>query len=396
VTPLALSNFSLVTCLGAGRAATLAALRAGRSGLAPCSFDTLPLDAYAGEVAGLAAQGFAGEWAGFDCRNNRLAAQALALDGFSASVAAAKARYGATRIGVFVGTSTSGILQTETAYRERDAAGWLPPAFDYARTHNTYALGRFVRSYLGLTGPAFAVSTACAATSKVFASAARMIAAGLCDAAIVGGVDTLCATTLFGFHALGVMASGPCRPFDAARNGISIGEAAGFALLERPGPRQDPETVLLLGTGESSDAYHMSLPHPQGAGAKRAMDLALADAGLAPGEIDYINLHGTATLAGDAAEDCAVASLFGGAVPCSSSKGFTGHTLGASGVVGAAVSALALQHGFMPGSPHTNRVDPEFGINYVLEGRPARINRVLSNAFGFGGVNCSLVLGRAA
>jgi len=396
MTALALSNFTLVTCLGAGRAATLAALRAGRSGLAPCRFDALPLDAYTGEVTGLATHELAGEWAKFDCRNNRIAAQALALDGFAASVAAAKARYGATRIGVFVGTSTSGILQTETAYRERDAAGWLPSGFDYAHTHNTYSLGRFVRGYLGLSGPAFAVSTACAATSKVFASAARMIAAGLCDAAIVGGVDTLCATTLFGFHALGVMAAGPCRPFDAARNGISIGEAAGFALIERPGPRLDPETVLLLGIGESSDAYHMSSPHPEGAGAARAMELALADAGLAPEEIDYINLHGTATLAGDAAEDCAIASLFGGAVPCSSSKGFTGHTLGASGIVGAVVGGLALQHGFMPGSPHTGRVDPEFRSNYLLEGRPAHINRVLSNTFGFGGVNCSLVLGRAA
>ena len=268
------------------------------------------------------------------------------------------------------------------------------PSFDYTRTHNTYALGHFVRDYLGLKGPAFAVSTACAATSKVFASAARMIAAGLCDAAIVGGADTLCATTLFGFHALGVMAEGPCRPFDAARNGISIGEAAGFVLLERAGAQHDSGTVLLLGTGESSDAYHMSSPHPDGAGAGRAMARALAAADLTPADIDYINLHGTATLAGDAAEDQAISSLFGNKVPCSSSKGFTGHTLGASGIVGAAFCALAIQHGFLPGSPHTKRVDPGFGSDYVLDGRPARIDRAISNAFGFGGVNCSLVLGR--
>ncbi len=223
-----------------------------------------------------------------------------------------------------------------------------------------------------------------------------MIAAGICDAAIIGGTDTLCATTLLGFHALGVMADGPCRPFDAARNGISIGEAGGFALLERPGPHHGPETILLLGTGESSDAYHMSSPHPEGAGARRAMQLALADAALTPADIGYINLHGTATLAGDAAEDHAISSLFGSTVPCSSSKGFTGHTLGASGVVGAAFGALAIQHGFLPGSPHTNTIDPDFHSNYLRTGQSARNTRAMSNAFGFGGVNCSLVIGIAA
>jgi 3-oxoacyl-[acyl-carrier-protein] synthase-1 len=390
--PLALSDVALVSCLGAGSAATFAALQAGRSGLAPCRFETLPLDAFAGEVAGLEA--LTGAWAAFDCRNNRLAALALAQDGFPETVAAAKARYGAARIGVFLGTSTSGILQTERAYRQREPGGALPRSFDYARTHNNFSLANFVRDYLGLAGPAFTVSTACAATSKVFASAARMIAAGLCDAAIVGGADSLCATTLFGFHALGVMAAGPCRPFDAARSGISIGEAAGFALLERPGAQHDDSTILLLGAGESSDAYHMSAPDPAGTGARRAMAAALAAAGLEPGDIDYVNLHGTATIAGDAAEDRAITDLFG-AVPCSSSKGFTGHTLGASGVVGVAVCAAAIRHDFLPGSPHTRTLDPALSSQYLREGRPGRVRRALSNAFGFGGVNCSLVLGAA-
>ena len=394
MTPLALSDFALVTSLGAGRQATIDALRTGRSGLAPCRFDTLPIDAYTGEVANLDTP-LTGAFSAFDCRNNRLAALALAQDGFADIVAKAKARYGAARIGVFLGTSTSGILHTETAYRHRDAEGRLPPGFDYARTHNTYALAHFVRDYLNLAGPAFVVSTACAATSKIFASAARMIAAGICDAALIGGVDTLCGTTLFGFHALGVMAEGPCRPFDAARNGISIGEAGGFALLERPGSHHDSETIMLLGTGESSDAYHMSSPHPEGAGARRAMELALAEAALTPADIGYINLHGTATLVGDAAEDQAISSLFG-KVPCSSSKGFTGHTLGASGVVGAAICALALQQNFLPGSPHTNTIDPNFRSHYLRIGQTARITHAISNAFGFGGVNCSLVLGRSS
>jgi 3-oxoacyl-[acyl-carrier-protein] synthase I len=394
--PLAFSDFSVVTTLGAGREATLAALRQGRSGLAPCMFGELPFAAYAGEVEGLDDNPLKGAVSGFDCRNNRLAARALAQDGFQDSVAAAREKYGAARIGVFVGTSTSGLLQTETAYRNIDpVSGKLPADFDYARTHNTYSLAFFVRSLLGLAGPAFVVSTACAATSKVFANAARMIAAGVCDAAIVGGADTLCATTLFGFQSLGVMAEEPCRPFDAARSGISIGEGAGFVLLEKPGDRHDANTVLLLGAGESSDAYHMSSPHPDGLGARLAMQQALAAAGLAPEAIDYINLHGTATLVGDASEDRAVFGLFGAGTPCSSTKGFTGHTLGASGVVEAIFGALAIQHGFLPGSPHTREIDPEFRSQYLSEGRAQSCRRVMSNSFGFGGVNCSLVLGGA-
>jgi 3-oxoacyl-[acyl-carrier-protein] synthase-1 len=391
----AITDMSLITSLGAGAAPNIAALQTGRSGLTPCTFDHLPFPAYVGEIPGLDTP-LERDLAGFDCHNNRLAALTLRQDGFLDSVAAARARHGAARIGVFAGTSTSGLRQTEAAYRTRDAAtGALPPGFDYARTHNTYALARFVRDYLGLAGPAFVVSTACAATSKIFANAARMIATGICDAAIVGGADTLCATTLCGFHALGVMAADPCRPFDAERAGISIGEAAGFVLLERAGPHHNADTVFLRGTGETSDAYHMSSPHPEGEGARRAMQQALDAAGLTPAEIDYINLHGTATLAGDSAEDQAVYGLFGDKTPCSSTKGFTGHTLGASGVVEAIFCALALQHGFLPGSPHTRHLDPAFKSHYLLAGRPARTKNMLSNSFGFGGVNCSLVLGRA-
>lgn len=397
MSPLALSDFSVVTSLGAGRARTIDALRAGRSGLAACEFDALPFSTYVGEVADLDVYAIGGEMSGFDCRNNRLAAMALQQDGFADSVAAARERYGRNRIGVFVGTSTSGLLQTETAYRRRDpATGRLPSEFDYVRTHNTYSLARYVRAVLDLAGPAFVMSTACAATAKVFGSAARMIASGICDAAVVGGADTLCATTLFGFHALGVMAEEPCRPFDSDRRGISIGEAACFVLLERPSDRHGADTILLAGVGESSDAYHMSSPHPDGIGARLAMERALAAAGFDPPAIDYVNLHGTATLVGDAAEDRAVFDLFGATTPCSSTKGFTGHTLGVSGAVEAVFCALGIQHDFLPGSPHTRAVDPVFKSQYVREGRRARLNRVISNSFGFGGANCSLVLARAA
>lgn len=391
---LALSRFSLVTSLGIGAAATATALRQGRSGLAPNHFAALAT--YVGAVAEIDERPLTGDDARFDCRNNRLAAIALEADGFSDAVAGARERYGADRIGVFVGTSTAGILQTEMAYRRRDDCGGLPADFDYARTHNIYSLADFVRTRLGLAGPAHAVSAACATTAKVFANAARMIAAGVCDAAVVGGADSLCGTTLYGFHSLEVMSEEPCRPFDAERRGISIGEGAGFALLERPAISGDDDQVLLLGVGESSDAYHMSSPHPEGIGARLAMERALAAAALAPRAIDYINLHGTATRVGDAAEDRAVTELFGRATPCSSTKGYTGHTLGASGVIEALFSAMSIRHGVLYGSVHTRRIDPDFSSRYLLETTTARVDRVISNSFGFGGANCSLVLGRAA
>jgi len=395
--PVAVSQFSLVTCLGAGREATLAALRQGRSGLTPNRFLPAALHTYVGEIDGLDAAPLTGELAGFDCRNNRLAALALAQDGFDEAVEAAAERYGRARIGVFVGTSTSGLLKTELAYRRREPeTGALPPEFDYARTHNTYSLGDFVRTRLRLEGPAYVVSSACATTAKVFGNAARMIAAGICDAAVVGGADTLCGTTLYGFHSLEVMSDEPCRPFDAERCGISLGEAAGFALLEKPRRKPGDEPVLMLGCGESSDAYHMSSPHPEGLGARLAMERALAAAGLVPTAIDYINLHGTATVVGDAAEDHAVFDLFGAAVPCSSTKGYTGHTLGASGIVEAVFSVLSVLEGLRFGSPHTRTVDPSFRSRYQRETVAARVDRVISNSFGFGGANCSLLFGRAA
>jgi 3-oxoacyl-[acyl-carrier-protein] synthase-1 len=222
-----------------------------------------------------------------------------------------------------------------------------------------------------------------------------MIAAGLIDAAVVGGVDSLCLTTLYGFHSLQLVSRTPCCPFDAARDGISIGEAAAFLLLERTPPSLDPDSVLLLGVGESSDAYHMSSPHPEGRGARSAMLQALELAGLDPGEIDYINLHGTGTPSNDSAESRAVESVFSHGVPASSTKGATGHTLGAAGAVEAVICAQAIQHGLMPAGLNTTHVDPSLGVQYLCQNRRDRVERVLSNSFGFGGSNCSLVFGRA-
>ena len=394
--PLAISHYSIVNSLGAGAREVETALRDERSGLAPCDFETVVLDTYIGRVSDLETPPVRSDLVAYDCRNNRLAQLGLKLDGFTGAVAAARELYGAARIGVFMGTSTSGILETELAFRRRDSrTGALPGDYRYAETHNTYSLADFVRRYLELNGPAFVVSSACSSGAKVFGNAARMIAAGVCDAAVVGGVDTLCLTTLYGFHSLELTSRGPCRPFDAERDGISIGEGAGFALLERVDDRIGKDGLLLLGIGESSDAYHMSTPHPEGLGAKLAMQGALDSAGINPADIDYINLHGTASKTNDVSEDRAVCELFGTATPCSSTKGSTGHLLGAAGITEAVISLIAIEQGLMPGSANTRRLDPALQSRYLLNNREARVRRVLTNSFGFGGSNCSLVLGAA-
>jgi 3-oxoacyl-[acyl-carrier-protein] synthase I len=390
---LHLTHFAIVSGLGAGLDATLTALRNERGCLQPRAYAG-GIETWVGEVDGLEAAPLDEGFAAFACRNNALAALALRQDGFLDAIAALRDKYGADRIGVFLGTSTSGINQTELAYRRRNPeTGQLPSDFGYAETHNLFSLGTFLGRLLRLSGPSMVASAACATTAKVFGTAARMIAAGFCDAAIVGGADSLCATTLYGFHSLGLVSSVPCRPFDKARSGISIGEAAGFAIVEKARPGDLPSgAIVLSGFGESSDAYHMSTPHPDGVGARLAMERALASAGFEPNFIDYINVHGTGTSVGDAAEDRAVAELFGPETPCSSTKGYTGHTLGAAGIVEAVISALALRNGFIPGSVNTREIDPAFRSHYVAANRPARLNRVLSNSFGFGGNNCSLIL----
>lgn len=394
--PLAVSHIASASSVGDGIGALLSALREARSGLKPCEFETVALPTCIGQVDQVDHVRLPPEVAAYDCRNNRLAYLALRADGFAAAVAEARAKYGPTRIGMVLGTSTSGIHETERAYRDRDPlTGAFRRRFDFARTHDMYSVARFAATCLGVEGPASVVSAACSTTANAFGCGARMIAAGLCDAVIVGGADSLCLTTLYGFNSLEILSSAPCRPFDAERNGISIGEAAGFALLEKPEAAMKEDSVLLLGVGESSEAHHMSAPHPSGKGARMAMERALSAAGLRPEDIDYVNVHGTGTRIGDAAEDAALVSLFGGRTACSSTKGYIGHTLGAAGISEAIISILALRYGFIPGGLNTRTVDAAFSSRYLTRTTDAPLARVMSNSLGFGGVNCSLIFGRS-
>ena len=394
--PLSITCFTATSCLGHGSAATLEALRQQRSGLAPCTFETVDVPTYVGEVAGVDAVKLPAGLDEFNCRNNRLAYLGLTQDGFVECVAAAIERWGSRRIGVFLGTSTSGILESEVAYRHRDpTTGALPAELNYSATHNAFSVAHFVRQLLHLQGPSAVVCSACSSSAKVFGTARRMIEAGVIDAAVVGGVDSLCLTTLYGFHALQLTSAKACRPFDLARDGISISEAAAFALLERAPCGAETSGIELLGVGESSDAYHMSSPHPEGIGARAAMIQALSSAGLAADQIDYINLHGTGTQSNDSSESQAVSGLFAADTACSSTKGATGHALGAAGALEAVICALSLQHQFIPAGLNVTQLEPALGIRYLSKNRTARLTRVLSNSFGFGGTNCSLVFGRS-
>lgn len=378
--------------MGTGLAATRAALHARRGGLAPCGLPGMPEGIWVGRVPGLEAVELPEPLARYACRNNRLAELALQTDGFAEAVAAAADRYGADRVAVVLGTSTAGIAETEAAYARRGEDGALPAEFDFTHTHDLHALPRYVRARLGLSGPAVSISTACTSGARSFLEAQVMIAAGLCDAAVVGGVDTLCRMTLHGFRALELLSRGACRPCAADRDGISIGEAAGLVLLVRAEDAA-PGSLALLGAGASADGHHMSSPHPEGLGAVAAMRAALDAAGEGP--IDYVNMHGTGTRANDAMEGNAIRALFADRVPCSSTKGWTGHTLGASGALEAVIAAICVEDGLVPGCLGVETPDPAFGVDVAIGNRAAPVRRVLSNSFGFGGSNLALVIGRA-
>jgi 3-oxoacyl-[acyl-carrier-protein] synthase-1 len=392
MTVLRITAITASSAMGVGLPAMRDALHGRRGGLVPCGLPGMPAGIWIGRVRAAEAVEPPAPLAAFACRNTRLAELALRQDGFLDAVAAAVARHGADRVAVVLGTSTSGIEETERAWARRGPDGALS-GYDYARTHDLHALPRYVRARLGLRGPCVSISTACTSGARAFLDAGTLLAAGLADAAVVGGADTLCRLTLHGFGSLELLAKGPTRPCAEDRDGISIGEAAAFALLERAGPG-DAGGLGLLSAGASSDGHHMSSPHPDGHGAVMAMRTALDSAGLAPRDIGYVNMHGTGTRANDAMEDRAIARIFGDGVPCSSTKGWTGHTLGASGALEAAVAAIAVEDGLVPGCLGVDRPDPAFGARITVANQAVRVDRVLSNSFGFGGSNCALVIGR--
>ena len=388
--PLRVTGHSIACAAGIGQQALATALRNRASGLRPNDFSEYPLATWIGRVAGIEDVRLPDHLMEWDCRNNRLAWLALNADGFLERAVSMRSRYGADRVALVVGTSTSSIGASEEAYRRLLPDGQYPEDLRRPIVHTPHSLGDFVRVALGLEGIVVTVGTACSSSAKVFAQAARLMSLGLVDAAVVGGVDSLCGSVLFGFNSLELVSPEPCRPFDIARRGISIGEAGGFALLEHNGERGP----WLLGYGESSDAHHMSSPHPEGLGARLAMEAALERAGLAPSAVNYINLHGTASPKNDEVEAHVVASLFPATTRASSTKGWTGHALGAAGILESVITFAAMEMGVAPGTLNARELDPRCGPQIRVPNEAADIRVALSNSFGFGGSNCSLLFGR--
>ena len=392
IAPLAVTRYTATSALGRGLAAHVEALSGGRGGLRRNDFSQAPLECWIGRVDGVEDAALPPVQAAWECRNNRLAWLGLNQDDFIGAVRAAADVHGADRVAVLMGTSTGSIGATEEAYRRLDTTR-MPADLRRPAIHSLHSLAAFVAAVLDLRGPCLTVSTACSSSAKVFAQAERLIRLGIVDAAVVGGVDTLCESVLFGFNALELVSPDPCRPFDTARRGISIGEAAGFALLERA--TRAPQAPRLVGYGESSDAHHMSTPHPEGLGAELALRDALARAGIGAGEVGYINLHGTATPANDAVEAAVIARSFPATTRASSTKGHTGHTLGAAGILEATVALLAIEHGLVPGNLGCDTPDPTCGPQLALASERRRVDVALSNSFGFGGNNACLAFARA-
>lgn len=388
---LPITAWSAVNALGQSTREVLASLDAGRSGLRAPPFD-LPFATLVGAVPD-PLPALPSEHAAYECRLARIGM--LALEDLRPALDRAIARWGASRIAILLGTSTGGLDQTELAYRHWLAEKALPAHYSLRTQHDFAALGDLYAHLTGIEGPAYVVSTACSSSGKVHASAMRMIRAGLVDAAIVGGADSLCRMTLHGFRGLGILSETACRPFARGRSGINIGEGAALMLIERDASHQE-EHVMLLGVGESSDAYHMSSPEPQGRGAREAMERAIAEAGIAFADIDHLNAHATATPQNDLAESIAIAALFGDRVPVVSTKGYTGHLLGAAGATEAVFAIHAVRTGRMPRSLGSEDLDPEIRIQVAIGGGERKIARALSSSFAFGGSNVCLCIGAGA
>ena len=393
VEPVAITAYSALSACGMGNKALYQSLLGNQSQLAPLSLFDIPFSSFVGEIK-LPLLEIREQLAEYNCRNARVALSALndTEGGVRAAVESAKEKYGAQRIGVIIGTSTSGLYETESAYGVLLETGDMPDDFHFVTEHAYQATARFVQLELGLTGVCYAISTACSSGAKAIAAGQRLINGGLCDAVIVGGVDTLCRLTLRGFRSLELVSDQPCMPMDKDRQGISIGEAAGLLFIEKR-HSENTSAMQVLSVGESSDAHHMSTPHPEGRGAALAMRNALQLAGLNVENIDYLNLHATATKINDSVESRAVFSVFADSVPCSGTKGITGHTLGAAGALETIIALSALQQQIIPGTQGLQTLDEDCQCQVIKTPMQAQNMQIaMSNSFGFGGNNASVIV----
>jgi len=389
---LAVGTYTATSAAGVGLAALQESITSRRSGLRKNDLRGCDLDTWIGRIDGVEDQQLPPHLTHLLSRNNQLAWLGLQQDGMLGDIARLSDQLGADRIGVVMGTSTSSIGRTEEAYTQLLPSGEFRDEFRQPEVHGLHSPGIFVAEATGLTGPAMTISTACSSSAKVFATAARWINHGLTDAVLVGGIDSLCMSILYGFHSLELVSQNVCRPFDSRRDGINIGEACGYALLAREELLPQAE-IALLGYGESADAYHMSHPHPQGEGAVISMDRAIERAGISAEKVDYINLHGTASKANDRIESYALSRRFSEQTLVSSTKAWTGHALGAAGILEAVIALQAIASGVCPGTLNCEQPDPELAFPVITDNVERPVRYAMTNSFGFGGNNATLVFG---
>ncbi|MFL0798872.1 MAG: beta-ketoacyl-ACP synthase [Agarilytica sp.] len=384
-------DYEATCAAGTGLDALRNALKGQKSGLRKNDIPDSDLQTWIGRVPGLEDVNWDESNAQWQSRNNALIRLGLEQGHFLKTVNALKTQFASDRIGVVMGSSTSSIDRAETAYQQLGESERLPKEFNQEWVLNPHAPALYVAEFCGLDGPSITINTACSSSAKVFATAARWLQLNLVDAVVVGGADTLCLSVLHGFHSLQLVSENRCRPFDEERDGINLGEAAGFAVLARQTDVAKHSNIKLSGYGESSDAHHMSHPHPEGLGARLAIEQALNRSNLSAQDIGYINLHGTASKANDHIEGNLIGKMFCSKTVSSSTKGWMGHTLGAAGIMESIIALDALNTGLIPGTLNLNKVDAEIPIQLTAKNQEARLKHVMSNSFGFGGNNCCLV-----
>lgn len=385
-------DYESCSAAGLNLAALRKSLKQNKSGLIKNNLPYSDIDTWIGKVSALDDINDLKEW---QSRNNALAALGLEQGSLRQTLSSLISKYGAARVGLVMGSSTSSIDRTETAYTDLNEEGGLRPEYQQSLVHNPHAPSLFVAHYTGIDGPSLTINTACSSSAKVFASAARWLEYGIVDAVLVGGVDTLCLSVLHGFNSLQLLSANPCKPFDQNRDGINLGEASGFAILQRAGENDAASGIRLAGYGESSDAYHMSHPHPDGLGARMSMTQALERASLDASKVDYINLHGTSSRANDLIEGRLISDIFPSSTICSSTKAWMGHTLGAAGITEAIITMDALKTGFVPGSKNLEELDEALNLNIQADSQIKSCEHVMTNSFGFGGNNCTLLFSKA-
>ncbi|MDG1462057.1 MAG: beta-ketoacyl-ACP synthase [Gammaproteobacteria bacterium] len=386
-----LSSYTLSCAAGIGIPAVRQSIAKNLSGLHNRGWPDSDIKTWLGQIDdnALEAQAIEPHW---DSRNNRIAMLALEQDQFAANAKNLISDLGGSRCGVILGTSTSSIGRTEEAYRSLSKEGHFADEYLQPHIHNPHSTTEFVATYLGAAGPAMTVSTACSSSAKAFASAARWLDQGIVDAVIVGGVDSLCLSVIYGFNSLQLVSTETCKPFDENRGGINLGEAGGFAILTK---EADSQAIRLIGYGESTDAWHISTPHPEGLGARMAMEQAIQKSGLRLSDVDYLNLHGTGTMANDETEGFIVNQMFPEGCIFSSTKGWTGHTLGAAGITEGILAAESIATNCIPGNINTTKPGTDLQDRLLLESAHMPVNIAMSNSFGFGGNNCTLIFGGA-